>query len=95
MTRRRWAHALAVTLLTLCASAAGAASPDHPATQREIIPGSELMTHQERERYRRRMRGARNADEQYQLREQHVQRMRERARLRGLDLHEPAVADSK
>lgn len=71
----------------VAAAAEGNAGP--PSIQREIIPGSELMTARERERYRRRIRDARTAGEQSQVREQHVKQMRERARIRGLALPEP------
>ena len=66
-------------------SASAAQTSDRP-VQREIIPGSELMTSGERERYRQRMRAAGTPDKQAQVREQHVKQMRERARLRGLEL---------
>jgi hypothetical protein len=57
--------------------------------QREIIPGSELMSSQERERYRQRMREAGSLEEQRKIREEHLKEMRERARLRGSRLAEP------
>jgi len=66
-----------------------AAAQQQPVIEREIIPGSELMTSRERERYRQRMRAARTADEQTVVRQEHVKQMRERARLRGLALPEP------
>lgn len=73
--------------LLLCAAwpvvAAAAATPSAP-VQREIIPGSELMTPQERERYRLRLRGAGTPAERERLRAEHVRAMEERARLRGL-----------
>lgn len=69
-----------------CAPSAGAVEkPDQP-IQREIIPESELMTSAERERYRSRMRAAGTPDQQAAVREQHVKQMRQRARLRGLEL---------
>jgi hypothetical protein len=77
----------ATTLLVLAMSAAHAQqSGAEPAVRREIIPGSELMTPRERERYRQRVRAAKSADEEARVREQHVVQMRERARLRGLRL---------
>jgi hypothetical protein len=70
-----------------CSTAAAAADgADAPQVQREIIPGSELMTSRERERYRIRMRAAGTPEKQAQAREGHVKQMRERARLRGLEL---------
>jgi hypothetical protein len=82
-------------LLLLCAFAAfaltsaaflpaGAAEP--APVQREIIPGSELMTTQERERYRLRLRGAGTPEERERLRAEHVRAMEERAQLRGLQV---------
>lgn len=61
-----------------------AALPAAEPVQREIIPGSELMTTQERERYRLRLRGAGTATERERLRAEHVRAMEERARLQGL-----------
>ncbi|MNC86507.1 hypothetical protein D3C83_21750 [compost metagenome] len=61
--------------------------------KREIIPGSELMTSQERERYRQRMRTAKTPDAEAAVREEHVRQMRERARLRGLRLAEPLASE--
>lgn len=62
-----------------------AATVGEPTTsKREIIPGSELMTSPERERYRLRLRGAGSAEERERLRSEHVKAMEEQARLRGL-----------
>lgn len=67
-----------------------------PPIKREIIPGSELMTPQERERYRQRMRNAKTPQEQEKVRAEHTGQMRERARLRGLRLPEtPAAGNGK
>jgi len=63
-----------------------AALPAAEPVKREIIPGSELMTSQERERYRLRLQGAGTAAERERLRADHVKAMEERARLRGLKL---------
>ena len=70
-----------------------ATTPAQP--RREIIPGSELMTPQERERYRQRMRGAKSDEERNRYRAEHTKQMQERARLRGLRLPEPAAGDRK
>lgn len=59
--------------------------------KREIIPGSELMTGQERERYRLRLRGAKSDEERQRLRAEHVKAMQERARVRGLELRDPSA----
>ena len=68
------------------AAAAPAAAAEPQPVQREIIPGSELMTSQERERYRLRLRGAGTPQERERLRAEHVREMEERAQLRGLQL---------
>jgi hypothetical protein len=71
----------------VCAGRAGiAASADPPRVQREIIPGSELMTSPEREQYRLRLRGAGTPQERERLRAEHVRAMEERAQMRGLQL---------
>ena len=57
--------------------------------KREIIPGSELMTSQEREQYRQRMAAAKSDEERDRLRAEHYKAMDERARLRGLRLADP------
>lgn len=81
----------AVLAAALCAgmlpTAAVAAEP--APVQREIIPGSELMTAQEREHYRQRQRGAGSEAEREKLRAEHVQAMEERARVRGLKVSDP------
>ncbi len=71
-------------LITLAAAPVAAAEPQQ--LQREIIPGSELMTSQEREQYRLRLRGAGTPQERERLRAEHVRVMEERAQMRGLQL---------
>ena len=68
----------------------GAYAADNAPVAREIIPGSELMTAHERERYRQRMRAAGSAEAQTKVRDEHVKQLRERARLHGLELVEPS-----
>lgn len=80
------AAVLLLAAVLACSTAAAADGADAPQVQREIIPGSELMTSRERERYRIRMRAAGTQEKQAQVREEHVKQMRERARLRGLEL---------
>ena len=64
-----------------------AAAPGEPVpVPREIIPGSELMTTQERERYRLRLGGAGSFEERERLRAEHVKAMEERGRVRGLQV---------
>lgn len=50
------------------------------------IYGSQLMTQQERADYRARMRSLRTAQERERFRLEHHERMRERARARGVTL---------
>lgn len=78
---------LAVTALVLaCGVLPPAVAAEPVPVQREIIPGSELMTAQERERYRLRLRGAGTPEERERLRAEHVRAMEERAQLHGLQL---------
>ena len=80
----------AAVVMTL--AAAEAAEQAQAPVKREIIPGSELMTPQERERYRQRIRGAKSPQDEQRVRDEHVKQMRERARLRGLRLPETTPA---
>ena len=67
-----------------------AATAEPAPIKREIIPGSELMTSQEREHYRQRQRGAKTDALREQQRTEHVKAMEERARLRGLQVVDPS-----
>ena len=90
-------HRSLEVLLAICIAlplAASSAAADRPPIEREIIPGSELMTPRERERYRQRVRAASTPEEQQAVREDHVKQMRVRARLRGLDLAAPQTKAS-
>lgn len=78
-----WMVCIAVAAVFFNAALPAPAADSAP-VQREIIPGSELMTTQERERYRLRLRGAGTAAERERLRAEHVRAMEERARLQGL-----------
>ena len=60
-----------------------------PKSSRELIYGAELMSAREREAYRRDMAAAGEAG-QARVREQHRQRIRARAKERGVELAEPA-----
>ena len=81
----RIASLLLATMLIVGAMSLRAATSAEPTpVQREIIPGSELMTSPERERYRLRLRGAGTPAERERLRAEHVKAMEERARLQGL-----------
>jgi hypothetical protein len=77
-------HALAVLALL----GGLAATPASPA-EREYIYGAELMTPQERERYRRDVRNSPSPEAQSKVRERHRAQIRTRARERGVELVEP------
>lgn len=80
-----------VSALTFSASYALAVEPA-PATeqaqtqQQEQIYGSQLMTPQERAEQRAKMRAAKTAEEQEQIRREHHERMTVRAKERGVTL---------
>lgn len=63
-----------------------AAEPEEP------IYGRQLMTQQERREYREQMRSAKSWEEREQLRRAHHERMRERARAKGVPLSDPPPA---
>ena len=99
MNPRRAACLLAALALSgpvagMAAEPAGAGTPgsqDRGAgRQREYIYGAELMTPQERERYRVRLRKAQDEGREEAERDGHRRRIRERARERGVTLQEPA-----
>lgn len=88
--------ALAAALLAHGGAVGAAAANEAPGkVKREVIPGSELMTSQEREQYRQRMRAAGSPAEEEKVRAEHRRGMQERARLRGLRLPEPATGGGK
>lgn len=87
--RGRFVLYIVALVLGAAAGAGHAAGPASPPVKREIIPGSELMTPQERERYRQRMRTAKTHEEEEKVRGDHTRDVRERARVRGLQLREP------
>ena len=60
-----------------------AAEPEEP------IYGRQLMTQQERREHREQMRSAKSWEEREQLRREHHERMRERARAKGIALPDP------
>lgn len=60
--------------------------------QSRQIYGAQLMTRQERNEYRARMRAAKTVQEREQIRKEHHERMKERAKERGVTLpDEPPV----
>lgn len=76
--------------LPLAAAAQGQAQPQQrQQTQeqaQERIYGSQLMTDQERNEYRNRMRAATTEQERVQLRAEHHRQMQQRAKERGVTL---------
>jgi len=84
-----------VSACTLLVSTGLAFSADQVATQGGIqaqeqdeIYGSQLMTQQERDEHRARMRAARSIEEQEKIRMEHHELMKERAKVQGLALPE-------
>jgi len=64
--------------------------------QEPPIYGSQLMTEQERQEYRARMRAATTAQEREQIRLEHHTQMQARAREQGVDLpEEPPMTDMR
>lgn len=60
--------------------------------QQEQIYGSQLMTQQERTEYRARIRAAKTTEEREQIRNEHHELMKERAKTRGVTLPDEAPA---
>jgi len=81
--------------LVLASGLAMAADQERTAQQaqkQDQMYGSELMTQQERVEYRSRMRAAKTAEEREQVRLEHHERMKERAKQRGVTLPDEAPA---
>lgn len=78
---------LAITLFVVSAPVLAQSTGEQAqaAEQRELIYCADLMTHEEREAYRARMRAARTSEEKAALRQAHQQEMRARALQRGGD----------
>lgn len=74
--------ALAVALLLPAAIAVAA----DQAQEQEQVYGSQLMTQQERIEHRNKMRAAKTAEEREQIRKEHHERMKVRAKERGVTL---------
>lgn len=56
------------------------------AQKQEPVYGSQLMTQQERTEHRAKMRAAKTAEEREQIRKEHHEAMKERAKVRGVTL---------
>lgn len=71
---------------------AGHALAAGQAQDQEPIYGSQLMTQQERIEQRDKMRAAKNVEEREQIRKEHHERMKERAKERGVALPDEPTA---
>lgn len=80
------AGALAVTAGPLWAADQVRDQKQDQTQDQERIYGSQLMTQQERNEYRARMRAAKTAEEREKIRNEHHERMKVRAKERGLTL---------
>ena len=70
----------------------GPAQPKAKTPKQEQVYGSQLMTQQERAKYRAQTRTAKTAEEREQIRKEHHEQMNERAKTRGVTLpEEPPV----
>lgn len=87
----------ALTALSFAAGSALAADQDRTqqrtqAQDQEQVYGSQLMTPQERTEYRAKMRAAKTIEEREQIRLEHHERMKARAKAQGVTLpDEPPV----
>lgn len=78
-----------VSILVLSAGSAFAAEEkpvQQEVRQQERIYGSQLMTQEERMEYRKKMRAAKTAEEREQIRKEHHEQMKARAKERGMAL---------
>ena len=82
-------RAAACLALLLVLSSAWAQGTRQERPRHELIYGSELMSAEEREQYRRDARAAADAQAQAKLRTRQRERMRERAQQRGVQLVDP------
>ncbi|HIJ90707.1 MAG: hypothetical protein OEV89_08375 [Desulfobulbaceae bacterium] len=82
---------LSVVIATLALSLDTAIAADQERAQQQIqkqeqIYGSQMMTPQEREEYRLKMRAAKTVEEREQIRREHHERMKTLAKERGITL---------
>lgn len=74
------------TLVSALSVFAGTVVAQNQAPVQDRVYGSQLMTQQERFEYHNRLRAARTAQERNQIRNEHHQQMRARARAQGMQL---------
>ena len=89
---------VATTALALSFGIAVAAEQERTQQQiqtQEQIYGSQMMTPQEREEYRLRMRATKTVEEREQLRREHHERMKTLAKERGITLPDEPPAKGK
>ena len=72
--------------LSSCLTLAAADQKQTQQTQQKQVYGSELMTEQEREAHRSKMRAAKTDEEREQIRSEQHERMKERVNERGMTL---------
>lgn len=84
--------AAVVGALAILSGTALAQQQESPAVKSEPIYGYQMMTPQERDEYRARMRNARSAEERQAVRAEHHAAMVERAKERGMTLPETPPA---
>jgi hypothetical protein len=90
MKNARTAVAAAVAAAMMAMTVSLFAQESQPAQRKsEPIYGYRLMSDQERNDYRERMRNARSAEERQQIRDEHRKLMEARAKERGVALPEP------
>jgi len=85
----RWSVALLVLAAAFSAAPVIASERNGTSSQaaaQEQVYGSQLMTPQERSEHRAKMRAAKTLEEREQIRREHHERMKERARERGMTL---------
>lgn len=86
MLRRTLTISMLTAMAVICVATAVSAEDQSPAQVQEQIYGSHLMTEQERAEHRAQMRAAKTAEEKDRLRKEHHERMKIRAKERGVTI---------
>lgn len=97
MLKKMMLLSVIIGAMTFSLAIAGAAEQERAQDQKQIqsqeqIYGSQMMTPQEREEYRLRMRTAKTLEEREQIRKEHHERMKAVAKERGMTLPEEPPA---